>query len=45
MDQQEEKFIQMTQPPVGGLILKLAVPCIVSMLVTTFYNMADTFFV
>ena len=26
-------------------ILKLAVPCIVSMLVTTFYNMADTFFV
>ena len=35
MDQQEEKFIQMTQPPVGGLILKLAVPCIVSMLVTT----------
>lgn len=45
MDQQEEKFIQMTQPPVGGLILRLAVPCIVSMLVTTFYNMADTFFV
>ena len=45
MDQQEEKFIRMTQPPVGGLILRLAVPCIVSMLVTTFYNMADTFFV
>ena len=42
---QEEKFIQMTQPPVGRLICKLAVPCIISMLVTAFYNMADTFFV
>ena len=45
MDQQEQKFIQMTQPPVAGLICRLAVPCIISMLVTAFYNMADTFFV
>ena len=45
MDKQEEKFIQMTQPPVEGLICRLAVPCIISMLVTSFYNMADTFFV
>ena len=35
----------MTQPPVGRLICRLAVPCIISMLVTSFYNMADTFFV
>ncbi len=42
---QEEKYIQMTQPPVGGLICRLAVPCIISMLVTSFYNMADTYFV
>ncbi|MBQ7937743.1 MAG: MATE family efflux transporter [Oscillospiraceae bacterium] len=41
----EEKFRRMTEAPVGGLIAKLAVPCIVSMLVTSFYNMADTFFV
>ena len=41
----EEKFIRMTEAPVGKLISKLAVPCIVSMLVTSFYNMADTFFV
>ena len=27
------------------MILRLALPCIVSMLVTAFYNMADTFFV
>ena len=45
MDEQEQKFIQMTQPPVEKLIFRLAVPCIISMLVTAFYNMADTFFV
>ncbi len=31
--------------PIPGLIGKLAVPTIISMLVTSFYNMADTFFV
>ncbi len=45
MDAYEQKFRKMTEPPVGGLILSLAVPCIISMLVTSFYNMADTFFV
>ena len=45
MDKQEQKYIQMTQEPVKGLICRLAVPCIISMLVTSFYNMADTFFV
>ena len=45
MDEQELKYQKMTQPPVQGLICKLALPCIVSMLVTSFYNMADTFFV
>lgn len=45
MNQQEEKYLQMTQPPVKKLICKLAVPCIISMLVTAFYNMADTYFV
>ena len=44
-DKQEQKFQKMTQEPVGRLILELAVPCIISMLVTAFYNMADTFFV
>ena len=45
MDAQEQKYLQMTQPPVEKLICRLAVPCIISMLVTSFYNMADTFFV
>ena len=44
-DLQEQKYRQMTQPPVSRLICKLAVPCIISMLVTSFYNMADTYFV
>ena len=45
MQTQEQKFAQMTQGPIGRTICKLAVPCIISMLVTSFYNMADTFFV
>lgn len=40
----DEKFVWMTQTPVEKLICKLAVPTIISMLVSTFYNMADTFF-
>ena len=45
MNPQDEKFRKMTQAPVGRLICSLAVPCIISMLVTSFYNMADTYFV
>ena len=35
----------MTQTPVPELIVHLAVPTIISMLVTGIYNTADTFFV
>ena len=45
MDEMELKYKRMTEPPVSKLICKLAVPCIISMLVTAFYNMADTYFV
>lgn len=41
----ESKFIRMTTEPVETLILKLAVPTMISMLVTAFYNLADTFFI
>ena len=44
-EKQEQKFRHMTEEPVGQLICRLALPCIISMLVTAFYNMADTFFV
>ena len=42
---QEEKYRQMTEMPVSRLIPGLAVPTIISMLISSVYNMADTFFV
>ena len=42
---QEEKYRQMIETPIQKLIPGLAVPTIISMLVTSIYNMADTFFV
>lgn len=45
MNQEEKQFIKMTQTPVRPLIMKLAVPTIISMLVTAIYNTADTYFV
>ena len=41
----EEKYRQMIETPVNRLIPSLAIPTIISMLVTSIYNMADTFFV
>ena len=41
----DEKFSEMTQTPVRPLICRLAVPTIISNLITTFYNMADAFFI
>ncbi len=41
----EKRYKEMTETPVKPLILRLAVPTIISMLVTAFYNAADTFFV
>lgn len=40
----EERLKWMTETPVEKLVCKLAVPTIISMLVSSFYNMADTFF-
>lgn len=41
----DNKLWRMTHAPVEKLILKLAAPTIISMLITSFYNMADTYFV
>ena len=40
-----DNYTYMTTAPVHRLIMSLAVPTIISMLVTSFYNMADTYFV
>ena len=42
---EEEKYKQMMEEPVHTLILRLALPSMVSMIVVAVYNMADTFFV
>ena len=44
-DLQNEKFMRMTTAPVGRLVTSLAIPSIVSMLISGIYNLADTFFV
>lgn len=41
----EEKYDQMINTPIPKLITLMAVPTIISMLITSVYNMADTFFV
>ena len=44
-DRQRQKLRQMTNAPVKSLIIKLAIPTMISMMITSIYNMADTFFV
>lgn len=39
------KFMLMTTAPVEKLIIKYSIPTIISMLITTLYNLADTFYV
>ena len=41
----DEKYHMMTETPIPRLITRMAVPSIISMLVTSLYNMADTFFI
>lgn len=42
---QQKKVAYMLSEPVPHLVCQMAVPTIISMLVTSFYNMVDTFFV
>lgn len=44
-DRKEAQFRKMTGEKIPGLILSLAVPTIISMIVTAIYNTADTYFV
>ena len=45
LTQKKNKFDYMTKTPVPKLIIQLAIPTIISMLVTGLYNSADTYFV
>ncbi|MCD7827397.1 MAG: MATE family efflux transporter [Clostridiales bacterium] len=45
MEKDEAQFKKMTQTPIPKLVASLAFPATVSMLITSIYNLADTFFV
>lgn len=45
MAAQKDRFTYMTETPVPKLIKQLAIPTVISMLVTGIYNTADTYFV
>ena len=45
MTSAELHYEKMTKTPVAKLILKLGIPTTISMLITSIYNMADTYFV
>lgn len=40
-----EYYKKMTETPVSRLVISLGIPTTISMLITSFYNMADTYFV
>ncbi|MBQ6951237.1 MAG: MATE family efflux transporter [Clostridia bacterium] len=42
---QAKKYQMMTETPIKRLIMKLALPAIVSMMISSIYNMADTYFI
>ena len=44
-DSAQIQYDKMTKTPINKLVLQLGLPTTVSMLVTSVYNMADTFFV
>lgn len=45
MTNAEKHYIKMTETPVAKLIVSLGIPTTISMLITSIYNMADTYFV
>lgn len=45
VDSDTLQYKKMTEAPVAGLIIRLGIPTIISMLITNIYNMANTYFV
>lgn len=45
MHTKDKQFEKMTNTPIPKLVSSLAIPTIISMLITSIYNMADTYFV
>ena len=45
MNKSETYYRKMTETPVAKLIITLGIPTTVSVLITSLYNLADTYFV
>ena len=45
VQQRQARFVMMTESPVRQLVMKMAIPTIISMMVTALYNIVDAFFV
>ena len=45
LTKEEKQYKRLTEEPVARLILELGLPTTISMLITTLYNMLDTWFV
>ncbi len=45
MKQYNSQYEKMTEAPIGELVARLAVPTTISMMVTSIYNLVDTYFV
>lgn len=44
-ERERKQFVKMTQTPIARLIIGLGIPTTLSMMVTSLYNLADTYFV
>lgn len=44
-ERERRQFYKMTQTPIGRLVIALGIPTMLSMMVTSLYNLADTYFV
>lgn len=45
MTESEQYYKKMTETPLVKLVISMGIPTTISMLVTSIYNMADTYFV
>ncbi len=45
IEREKRQFVKMTQTPMARLIIGLGIPTTLSMMVTSLYNLADTYFV
>ena len=45
LQREKEQFLKMTKTPIARLVISLGIPTMINMMVTSIYNLADTYFV